>query len=44
MSKDPLEKPPPHILAVGDKILRDLDITQKALDDLFNKNRALKFN
>ena len=44
MSNDPPEKPPPHILAAGDEILRDLDITQKALDDLFDKNRALKFD
>jgi hypothetical protein len=44
MSNDPPEKPPPHILAAGDEILRDLDITQKALDDLFNENGALKFN
>jgi hypothetical protein len=43
MSNDPPEKPPPHILAAGNKILRNLDITQKALDDLFDKNGALKF-
>jgi hypothetical protein len=44
MSNDPQEKPPPHILAAGDEILRNLDITQKALNDLFDKNGALKFN
>jgi hypothetical protein len=44
MSNDPPEKPPPHILAAGNKILHNLDITQKALDDLFNKNGALKFD
>ncbi len=27
MSNDPLEKPPPHIFAAGNEILRDLDIT-----------------
>jgi hypothetical protein len=32
------------LLAAGDKILRNLDITQKVLNDLFNKNGALKIN
>jgi hypothetical protein len=44
MSNDPPEKLPPHILAAGNKILRGLDITQKALDNLFNKNGALEFD
>jgi hypothetical protein len=43
MSNNP-PKPPPHILAAGNEILRNLDITQKANDDLFNKNGALKFD
>ena len=44
MSSNPLKKPPPHILAAGNAILRDLDLSQKALDALFDKNRALNFD
>jgi hypothetical protein len=41
MSNNPPEKPPPHILAAGYKILRNLDIMQKALNNLIDKNGAL---
>ncbi len=44
VSNNPPEKPPPHILVAGDKILRNLDIMQKVLNDLFNKNGPLKFD
>jgi hypothetical protein len=44
MSNNPPEKPPPDILVAGNKILRNLDITQKVLDNLFDKNGALKFD
>jgi hypothetical protein len=44
MSNNSPKKPPPHILAAGDAILRDLDLSQKALDDLFDKNGALNFD
>ncbi len=44
MSNNPPKKLPPHILAAGDTILCDLDLLQKALDDLFDKNGALNFD
>ena len=31
----PLPPPPPHILAMGDDILRDLDDQQQKMDELF---------
>jgi hypothetical protein len=31
----PLPSPPPHILAMGNDILRDLDVQQQKMDELF---------
>ena len=31
----PLPSPPPHILAMGDDILRDLDVQQQKMDELY---------